>query len=293
MRRRFKTGPSPSMVVAIIAVVLALTGSAFAAQALITGADIKDGSVTRADLSRRTIRSLKGKRGKHGPAGRDGFVGPRGPQGSTGPQGERGPAGPVGPAGPKGNVGDTGPEGPEGDTGPIGPQGPQGNPGQSMAGQFVTGSSVALEDTTGTDGIDATLDLSSTGPSSTTDSVDLTANSIYLPPGQYVVHVLVSFTDAAAADAGAEYGVARLYLSDSPLQDANPGPGNGSSLGDTLLVTSDIPDDRTTPAQASGTFLVTSDGGGGGEMLTLRAAVRTGEPEGASATAHVIITRVG
>src|SRR5829696_338830 len=281
------------MVVAIIAVVLTLTGSAFAAQALITGANIKDGSVTRADLSRRTIRSLKGKRGKQGPAGRDGFRGPRAPQGSTGPQGERGPAGPVGPAGPKGNVGDTGPRGGEGAQGPIGPQGPQGPAGQAMAGQFATGSSVAVEDTTGTDGIDATLDLTSTGPTTTTDSVELTGGSLYLGPGQYVVHVLVSFTDTAAADAGAEYGVARLYLSDSPLQDANPGPNNGSAIGDTLLVTSDIPDDGTTPAQASGSFLVTADGFGGGETLTLRTAVRTGESEGASVTAHVVVTKVG
>ena len=52
---------SPAMVVACIAVVLAMTGSAFAARALITGADIKDGSITRADLSGRTVNSLKGK----------------------------------------------------------------------------------------------------------------------------------------------------------------------------------------------------------------------------------------
>lgn len=284
MRRRFRAVPTPAMVVACIAVVLAMTGSAFAARALITGADIKDGSITRADLSGRTVKSLKGKRG---PAGRDGFTGARGPQGDTGPAGPAGPAGPGGPAGPQGDVGDTGAQGPQGRTGPLGPRGPQGDPGQAIASSFSTGTTPI--DTTGGDG---TLAIGSTGPSTTTDSVDLTSGSIFLNPGQYLVHVTVSFTDPAA-DSGLEYGVARLFLSDSPLDGVTPGAAGGSSIGDTLLETADVPDDGTNAAQASGSFLITVDGFGGGESLTLRAAVRTAEAEGAGATAQVVVTQLG
>lgn len=289
MRRRLKVNASPSMIVACIAVVLAMTGSAIAA-GLITGADIKDGSITRADLSGRTIRSLKGRRGPRGRDGQDGFVGPEGPQGSTGPQGPAGPQGPTGPQGPRGTTGDTGargPQGPEGRQGRTGDTGATGAPGQAIVSTFSTGTTPV--DTTGGDG---TLALSGTGPSTTTDSVDLTGGSIFLGPGQYLVHVVINFTDGAA-DSGLEYGVARLFLSDSPLDGVTPGPGNGSALGDTLLETGDVPDDGVNAAQASGSFLVTADGFGGGETLTLRAAVRTAEAEGASATAQVVVTRVG
>lgn len=288
MRRRIRKLPTPAMVVACIAVVLAMAGSAFAAQALITGADIKDGSITRADLSGRTVNSLKGKQGKRGPAGHDGFTGARGPQGDTGPAGPAGPAGPTGPQGPRGDPGITGPRGPTGSTGLVGPRGPQGDPGQAIAGTpFTTGTTPI--DTTGSDG---TLGLGSNGPSTTTDSVDLTSGSIFLSPGQYLVHVTVSFTDPAA-DSGLEYGVARLFLSDSPLDGVTPGPGGGSSNGDTLLETGDIPDDGTNAAQASSTSLITVDGFGGGETLSLRAAVRTAEAEGAGATANVVVTQIG
>jgi hypothetical protein len=278
------------MVVACIAVVLAMTGSAFAARALITGADIKDGSITRADLSGRTVNSLKGKQGKRGAAGRDGFVGARGPQGDDGPAGPAGPAGPTGPQGPRGDPGITGPRGPTGSTGLVGPRGAQGDPGtpgQSLAGQFSTGTTPV--DTTGSDG---TLALGSTGPSTTTDSVDLTGGSVFLGPGQYLVHVTVSFTDPAA-DSGLEYGVARLFLSDSPLDGSTADPSGGSSIGDTLLETGNVPDDGTNTAQAAGSFLITVDGFGGGETLSLRAAVRTAEAEGAGATAQLVVTRVG
>jgi hypothetical protein len=291
VRRRIKTTASPAMVVACIAVVLAMTGSAFAARALITGDDIKDGSITRADLSGRTVRSLKGRRGPAGPAGQDGFVGAQGPQGSTGPQGERGPQGPAGPLGPKGTTGDTGDVGPKGDTGeqgelgPRGDTGPQGDPGQALFGNPTVSS------------VDAGTPLALTGAfSSSTDGVELSNGGVFLSNGDcastYKVDVFVSFVDPAAADAGAEYGVARLFLSDSPLDGVNPSPNGGNSDADTLLVTSDVPDDGTNAAQASGSFLVTP-GCGVDEFLTLRGAVRTAEPEGANVTGHLVVTKIG
>lgn len=279
------------MIVACIAVVLTMTGSAFAARALITGADIKNGSITRADLSGRTVRSLKGKRGKAGPAGRDGFAGPQGPQGSTGPQGDRGPAGPIGPAGPKGTTGDTGRTGAQGiqgrtgDTGATGDTGPAGTPGQSLVpiSQAVfTGAAAALR-------------IDSAGPDNT-EGTELTGDSVVLSAGQYKIDVSASFTDANTADAALEYGVVRLFLSDTAL-DPNPNPvGGGNSDADATLVTADIPDVGSNPAEVSEAFIVNvgdDQSGSGGEVLRIRAATRTDEADGADVSVHVIVTRIG
>jgi hypothetical protein len=88
--RRF----SPAMVIASIALFVALVGTAAAGSvALITGAQIKNGSIGLADLSKKTKRSLKGQRGARGV---------RGVTGAPGANGLPGPAGPAGPQGPPG-----------------------------------------------------------------------------------------------------------------------------------------------------------------------------------------------
>lgn len=98
---------SPAMVVAMLALFVALTGTAVATtSAVITGHQITDGSITGADVKNRSLTqrdfrgSLRGPRGLTGPTGQPGPQGPAGPQGSAGPQG---------PAGPKGDKGETGP----------------------------------------------------------------------------------------------------------------------------------------------------------------------------------------
>lgn len=98
---------SPAMVVAMLALFVALTGTAVATtSAVITGKQITDGSITGADVKNRSLTqrdfrgSLRGLRGLTGPAGQPGPQGPAGPQGSPGPQG---------PAGPQGDKGETGP----------------------------------------------------------------------------------------------------------------------------------------------------------------------------------------
>ncbi|HZV75754.1 MAG TPA: hypothetical protein VFF79_18750 [Conexibacter sp.] len=288
MRKRIKGIPSPAMIVACVAVVLAMTGSAFAARKLITGADIKAGSITRANLSASTLRSLKGRVGPSGPAGRDGFVGAQGPQGSTGPEGPRGlvgPAGPQGDKGPTGNTGATGPQGIQGVVGPRGPQGIQGTPGQALQGNQAAGP------------IDAgtPLTLASTGPGNS-EGVDLSNGGITLTAGQqYKVDVFVSFVDPNADAVAAEYGVGRLFLDGSPLDGVTSDPFGGTADMNTTLVTPSIPDDGNNAAQASASFLVTpgNDGSVGGEQLTLRGAVRTGEATGANVTGHVVVTRIG
>jgi hypothetical protein len=66
-------------------------GTATAAK-LITGSQIKDGTITNKDLSSTVNRSLT-------KAGTPGATGAKGATGAQGPQGEQGPAGPAGPAG--------------------------------------------------------------------------------------------------------------------------------------------------------------------------------------------------
>src|SRR3954469_5338453 len=87
--------PSGSMLVALVALVMATTGSAVAAS-LITTKQIKDGTITTKDINKKAIKSLKGK------------TGPTGPQGATGPQGPKGDAGAAGGKGDKGDKGATG-----------------------------------------------------------------------------------------------------------------------------------------------------------------------------------------
>jgi hypothetical protein len=286
VRRRIRMVPTPAMVVACMALVLAMTGSAFAARALITGADIKNGSITRADLSGRTVNSLQGKRG---PAGHDGFTGARGPQGDTGPAGPTGPGGPAGPAGPQGPVGDTGSQGPTGRTGPVGPRGdtgPQGTPGQALV---PTNGPVT--------NVDAGTPLAqrSTGPTDpNTDGVEISNGGVTLTAGTtYKVDVFVSFV--ATANPGTEFGVARLFLDSNPLDGSASDPTGGNADMDTTLVTPDLPDDMSNAGQASASFLVTpGDSGGGGEQLTLRGALRTDDATTtANVSAHIVVTQIG
>ena len=76
--------PSASMVVALIALSVAMSGSAVAAS-LITGKQIKNRSITSKDISRATMRSLQGRDGLDGEPGDTGPTGPQGPAGPPGP----------------------------------------------------------------------------------------------------------------------------------------------------------------------------------------------------------------
>jgi hypothetical protein len=115
MRFINKFRPSPAMIVALVALMAGLGGSAIASSLItgkqiarnaITSKHVKDGSLTLADLS----PSVRGafshgkptpgsQQGSQGPAGPQG---PRGAQGTSGKDGAQGPQGPQGPAGPSG-----------------------------------------------------------------------------------------------------------------------------------------------------------------------------------------------
>lgn len=70
--------------IAVVALVFAMSGGAFAAKSYVTG----------------SAKDSKGKTAKRGPRGPKGKRGPRGPKGAVGPKGD------TGPQGPKGNTGD-------------------------------------------------------------------------------------------------------------------------------------------------------------------------------------------
>lgn len=93
---------NPAMIVALAALIFAVTGGAYAA----SGGG--NGSHTTASVAKKKKSSSKGTRG---PAG------PKGATGATGPAGPPGPAGNAGPAGPTGAKGDTGSAGSNGGDG--------------------------------------------------------------------------------------------------------------------------------------------------------------------------------
>jgi len=89
--------PSQALVVASIALVVALGGVSYAAVAIpknsVRSAQVVNGSLQQADLSKKTIGALHGARGEQGPQGIQGAPGAAGAQGQQGIQGIPGPQG--------------------------------------------------------------------------------------------------------------------------------------------------------------------------------------------------------
>lgn len=128
------------MVVSMLALFIAMSGTAIAAgNALITGRQIANNSITGADVKNKSLKpvdfsgAVRGARGAAGPVGPPGPVGPQGPQGTQGAAGSPGSPGPKGDKGDKGEKGDKGDKGDTGATGPQGPQGPAGPQGTAGA----------------------------------------------------------------------------------------------------------------------------------------------------------------
>jgi hypothetical protein len=106
------------LIVAVVALMAALGGSAIAAKGALTGKE-----------KREVQKIAKAEAKKFAKAGKQGPAGPAGPAGATGPAGPAGAKGDKGDAGAAGVVGAVGPQGPAGPQGPQGAQGPQGQPG--------------------------------------------------------------------------------------------------------------------------------------------------------------------
>ena len=97
---------SPAMVIAMVALFVALSGTAVATtSALITGAQIKNSSITGADVKNKSLTprdfrgSVRGPRGLRGLTGATGATGATGVTGATGAKGDKGDKGDTGDAG--------------------------------------------------------------------------------------------------------------------------------------------------------------------------------------------------
>jgi hypothetical protein len=144
---------SPAGVIAVIALVFAMIGGAFATS--------NSGSPGSASAFKKKTKRLIGPAGPRGPKGAMGPVGPAGSQGPVGPAGSQGP---VGANGKDGGAGPIGPTGPIGATGPTGPAGPEGTFGSQPLpkGQTLTGvwSASGAQGTTSLAGISLPLRVS-------------------------------------------------------------------------------------------------------------------------------------
>jgi hypothetical protein len=92
--------PSPAMVVACVALVVALGGTSYAAFRLPANSvgtrQLRRGAVTKAKIAPSTLKALAPGSGSPGAAGSQGPAGPKGSKGATGPTGATGSPGPAG-----------------------------------------------------------------------------------------------------------------------------------------------------------------------------------------------------
>lgn len=128
---------NPATILALVALVFAITGGAFAATGSGGGAPAKASALVTRGTSVAVVATTKAKsKTKAGPRG------PAGPKGATGATGPAGPVGPAGAAGAKGETGATGTgtpgvEGHEGKEGPQGHEGKEGKPGVIHPGETL------------------------------------------------------------------------------------------------------------------------------------------------------------
>ncbi len=112
---RIKKHINPATILALAALVFAITGGAYAASG---GSGNGGGGNSAGNASHATAYVAKSKK--------------KTATGKPGPRGPAGPAGATGPAGPAGPAGATGPAGPAGGTGPAGNAGSNGTNGESV-----------------------------------------------------------------------------------------------------------------------------------------------------------------
>lgn len=119
-----KWRPQPGTVLGLIALMIALGGTAYAA-------GLAKNSVGTPQLKNNAVIGSKVKNGSLKAADFGAGQIPQGPQGATGPQGLQGSSGATGATGPGGATGATGPGGATGATGPTGPTGATGETGST------------------------------------------------------------------------------------------------------------------------------------------------------------------
>lgn len=125
---------NPATILALVALVFAITGGAYAAS---SSGGSSHGKLTASAAKKKKKKSTP--TGKPGPRGSAGPAGKNGTNGAVGPAGPAGPAGPVGPAGKDGVNGNDGAsiEGKEGKEGATGKEGPTGKEGATGAAGVI------------------------------------------------------------------------------------------------------------------------------------------------------------
>lgn len=154
------------------------------------------------------ITPIQGRVGPTGPPGIPGdfIIGPTGPQGPTGSPGTTimGPTGPTGPSGQGGEIGPTGPSG-EAIIGPTGPQGDVGPTGPTPS--FTINIATIGYTTEPTFGTTQWEMCSFDTMTSNNELITLDSGEISLPPGGYIITLLVHCTgETGARTFGAQIG---------------------------------------------------------------------------------------
>ncbi len=146
---------SPATVLAVVALVFAMTGGAYAAKKyLITSTK---------QISPSVLKQLQGKAGVVGVPGVAGVQGAQGSAGPAGPAGSAGAKGETGPAGAKGAIGATGAAGVKGTAGATGASGATGFTATLPSGKTETGTwavpNVAYEGSLGAENIPVSFSI--------------------------------------------------------------------------------------------------------------------------------------
>jgi hypothetical protein len=216
-------------VVATIALFVALGGGATAA-VLITGKNVKDGSLTGRDIKNNSVASVDVKDGdllsKDFKAGQL-PAGAQGPKGDQGLKGDKGDKGDPGLTGDKGDKGDKGDRGPAGDGGTV----------RTVAGVEFR----AVTSAVGVAGGPACVRLTSGSPATLYAPVDI-------PVGAVLTAVDWYFIDGTA---GTVTGSLHTNNLDSASVDGFPSAASAGSSGllQTVTWTSDSPEDPITDNQ--------------------------------------------
>lgn len=152
MSQKVRKHLTPSTMIALLALVFAMTGGAFAASSDGGGSGSKASASTGRAASVTSLVAVAAK-SKAKPKAKAGPRGPAGPKGATGATGATGPAGAAGTAGATGPAGAQGPAGPTGATGPAGAEGKEGTTGFTVTlpkGKTLTGDWAVEADLPGT-----------------------------------------------------------------------------------------------------------------------------------------------
>jgi hypothetical protein len=270
----------PTHALVLLGLVLALGGTATAAS-LITGKDIRDGSVTGADLKDESLKSTNIDDGainsdklspgvwtklQRADQGATGDPGDTGPTGATGAPGASGATGPKGATGPAATNGEDGTDGATGDTGTTGA------PGQALIANVITPPNPTYANKNLI--VVPSVAANNTGPT-ITEGVAITPN-VTLPAGQYLMQIGAQFLDIEQDGDGPAFPVIKTYL------------------GATLIATGwgpDVPDnDANNASQSSGAQII--DVPAGGATLVNRAVVRGGSGT-FQGGATMIVTAIG